>query len=89
MPTPAIIRANQAFWVGYTSTLWDDGAAVWQALSQFAGVEPGNRVLDVGCGTSVINLALAEPRASTGSPVQRSYMADCKNRRTRGLRDRH
>ena len=41
----------------------------------FAGLEPRSRVLDVGCGTGTISLALARRGASTvGMDASESYL---------------
>ncbi|WUS76988.1 class I SAM-dependent methyltransferase [Kribbella sp. NBC_01245] len=49
----------------------------------FAGIEPGSRVLDVGCGTGTISLALATRGATTvGVDVSESYLDGARRLRS-------
>ena len=53
-------------------------ARVAEELIAFAGVENGDRVLDVGCGTGSLAVALAarpEPAAIVGSDITPPYVA--------------
>jgi len=52
--------------LGFQHRLWSDTAhALWQA----AGIRPGMRVLDVGCGPGYASLELAQIVGSTGALV--------------------
>lgn len=51
---------------------------------QFAGLQPGDRVLDVGCGTGTLSLALAEHGAKVvGMDASESYLEGARRRRSR------
>jgi ubiquinone/menaquinone biosynthesis C-methylase UbiE len=48
----------------------------------FAGVRPGDRVLDVGCGTGVVTLALAERGCTAvGADASKAYLAGARRAR--------
>jgi SAM-dependent methyltransferase len=50
---------------------------------EFAGVAPGDRVLDVGCGTGTLSLALAEHGANViGLDASESYLAGARRLRS-------
>jgi 2-polyprenyl-3-methyl-5-hydroxy-6-metoxy-1,4-benzoquinol methylase len=50
---------------------------------EFAGVQPGHRVLDVGCGTGTLSLALAEHGAKVvGMDASESYLEGARRRRS-------
>jgi SAM-dependent methyltransferase len=50
---------------------------------EFAGVQPGDRVLDVGCGTGTLSLALAEHGAKVvGMDASESYLEGARRRRS-------
>lgn len=60
---------------------WSDGLA--EPFLEFAGVESGSRVLDVGCGTGAISLALARRRATTvGVDASESYLDGARRLRS-------
>jgi SAM-dependent methyltransferase len=49
---------------------------------EFAGVQPGDRVLDVRCGTCTLSLALAQHRAKVvGMDASESYLDGARRRR--------
>jgi SAM-dependent methyltransferase len=49
---------------------------------EFAGVQPGDRVLDVGCGTGTLSLALAEHGAKViGMDASETYLEGARRRR--------
>ena len=50
-------------------------ARLAEPFLEFAGVEPGSKVLDVGCGTGTLSLALAKRGAQTvGVDASESYL---------------
>jgi SAM-dependent methyltransferase len=50
---------------------------------EFAGVQPGDRVLDVGCGTGTLSLAVAEHGAQVvGMDASESYLEGARRRRS-------
>jgi SAM-dependent methyltransferase len=60
---------------------WSSGLA--EALVDFAGIEAGDRVLDVGCGTGSLAIALtrrSEPAAITGVDIASVYIAHAATR---------
>jgi SAM-dependent methyltransferase len=58
-------------------------ARLAEPFLEFAGVEPGSRVLDVGCGTGTISLALARRGARTvGMDASESYLDGARRLRS-------
>jgi SAM-dependent methyltransferase len=58
-------------------------ARLAEPFLEFAGVKPGNRVLDVGCGTGTISLALAKRGAKTvGVDLSESYLDGARRLRS-------
>jgi len=58
-------------------------ARLAEPFLEFAGVKPGYRVLDVGCGTGTISLALAKRGAKTvGLDVSEPYLAGARRLRS-------
>ena len=50
---------------------------------EFAGIQPGDQVLDVGCGTGTLSLALAEHGAKVvGMDASESYLEGARRRRS-------
>jgi SAM-dependent methyltransferase len=68
---------------------WSERLA--QPFLQFAGIEPGDRVLDVGCGTGTLSLALAEHGAKVvGLDASESYLEGARRLRShRNVRYEH
>jgi ubiquinone/menaquinone biosynthesis C-methylase UbiE len=49
---------------------------------KFSGIQPGDRVLDVGCGTGVLTAALAERGSkAVGIDASEPYLASARRRR--------
>jgi SAM-dependent methyltransferase len=49
----------------------------------FGGIQPGDRVLDVGCGTGVLSVALAERGAkAVGIDASEAYLASARRQRS-------
>jgi len=49
---------------------------------EFAGIQPGHRVLDIGCGTGTLSLALAQHGARVvGMDASESYLEGARRRR--------
>jgi SAM-dependent methyltransferase len=58
-------------------------ARLAEPFLEFAGVKPGNRVLDVGCDTGTISLALAKRGAKTvGVDLSESYLYGARRLRS-------
>src|SRR5688500_7622258 len=58
-------------------------ARLAEPFLEFAGVEPGSRVLDVGCGTGTISHALARRGATTvGVDASESYLDGARRLRS-------
>jgi len=58
-------------------------ARLAQPFLEFAGVKPGDKVLDVGCGTGTISLALAELGAKTvGVDTSETYLDGARRLRS-------
>src|SRR6266404_812470 len=50
---------------------------------EFAGTKPGDRVLDVGCGTGILTSALAERGSkAVGIDASESYLAEARRHRS-------
>jgi ubiquinone/menaquinone biosynthesis C-methylase UbiE len=50
---------------------------------KFSGVQPGDRVLDVGCGTEALTIALAEHGSNAiGIDASESYLASARSHRS-------
>jgi SAM-dependent methyltransferase len=75
----AQFKANaKQVWAGFAPTEMLTGA-VAPRLVRFAGVEPGARVLDVGCGTGVVSLTAARLGARvTGLDLTPELLARAK-----------
>src|SRR3954466_11304665 len=59
------------------------GAELASALIAFAGVEPGVRALDVGCGPGALTAALAErlgPARVSGADPSEAFADACRER---------
>ena len=58
-------------------------ARLAEPFLEFAGINPGDRVLDVGCGTGTISLALAKRGAKTvGVDASQSYLDGARRLRS-------
>jgi SAM-dependent methyltransferase len=58
-------------------------ARLAEPFLDFAGVEPGSLVLDVGCGTGTVSLAMARRGATVvGLDASESYLDGARRRRT-------
>ena len=68
-------RAQLAYWNGPIGHVWADAqekrdrdhAPMTEALLKLAAAQPGERVLDIGCGSGTTTLRLAEHVGATGS----------------------
>ena len=67
-----------------TNTSWDGEVADYRApFLEFAGTKPGDRVLDVGCGTGILTSALAERGPTVvGIDASEAYVADARGHRS-------
>ena len=66
--------------LGYEARIGRYGAGLASALIGVAGVRPGERVLDVGCGTGALTVRLAEllgPERVVGADPDAEALAKC------------
>jgi SAM-dependent methyltransferase len=80
MPGAETFRASAA---AYDRHVGRYGAQLASALISFAGVEPGMRALDVGCGPGALTAALAKrlgPASVAGAEPSEEFADACRDR---------